>query len=147
MTNKETQIIKEAISILDKALFNREHLTSPEMVSNYLRLNLEVLDREGFFVLFLDNQLGVIKSEMLFKGTINSSEVHPRVIAKEALLVNANGVILAHNHPSGCTEPSPSDRHITDKIQGSLALLDIRVIDHFIVANGDLYSFAEHGLI
>jgi DNA repair protein RadC len=147
MTEQEITIINEAKSILEKYLFERDSLSSPEQVADYLRLNLEVLDREGFFVMFLDNRLGVVKSEVLFKGTINSTEVHPRVIAREALLCNARGVILAHNHPSGNLDPSDADKRITKKVQEVLNLFDIRVYDHFIVANGDLYSFAQHGLL
>lgn len=147
MTEQERSTVQAALTILENNIFNRSYISSPQEAKDFIRLSLEPMDREGFLVLFLDNQHGVIKSEVLFKGTINSSEVHPRVIAREALLCNAQALIIAHNHPSGKTEPSPSDRHITSKIQSAIELFDMRLLDHLIVGNGELFSFAEKGLL
>ena len=100
-----------------------------------------------FACLFLDNQHRVIHLDQLFRGTIDGASVYPREVVKKALHHNAAAVIFAHNHPSGISEPSPADKQITEKLKQALALLDIRVLDHFIIADGQPYSFAEHGLI
>jgi DNA repair protein RadC len=100
-----------------------------------------------FACLFLDNQNRVIQLIELFRGTIDSTSVYPREVAKQALHHNAAAVIFAHNHPSGIAEPSLADKHITEKLKQALALFDIRVLDHFIIGDGQPYSFAEHGLI
>lgn len=98
-----------------------------------------------FVVLYLDNQNRLLEHETLFLGTINSTEVHPREIVKSALRHNAAAVILAHNHPSGVTEPSRADRLITTNIVKTLDLVKVRVLDHFIIGAGDVLSFAERG--
>ena len=103
--------------------------------------------REAFYVLFLDNQHRVIKGEVLFEGTIDSASVYPREVVKRALDHNAAALILAHNHPSGAAEPSQADRRITRRIGDALALVDIRVLDHFVVGDGEVVSFAERGWI
>ncbi|MEF1289125.1 JAB domain-containing protein [Vibrio sp. M260118] len=103
--------------------------------------------REEFFVLFLDNQHRVISGEPLFQGTIDSASVYPREVVKRALEHNSAALILAHNHPSGVAEPSQSDRRITRRISDALALVDIRVLDHFVVGDGEIVSFAERGWI
>jgi DNA repair protein RadC len=97
--------------------------------------------------LFLDNQHRVIQFEELFIGTLDSASVYPREVIKRALQHNAAAVIFAHNHPSGVVEPSPADKQLTIKLKQALALLDISVLDHFIIGDGQPYSFAEHGLI
>lgn len=122
-------------------------LTSPEITRAYLSAQLRGYSYEVFACLFLDNQHRVLKLEELFRGTIDSASVYPREVAKAALQHNAAAVIFAHNHPSGISEPSQADRHITDKLKQALALFDIRVLDHFIIGDGLPYSFAEHGLI
>jgi DNA repair protein RadC len=122
-------------------------LTSPEITRAYLSAQLRGYHFEVFACLFLDNQHRVIQLEELFRGTIDSASIYPREVIKRALYHNAAAVIFAHNHPSGINEPSPADRHITDKLKQALALLDIRVLDHFIVGDGEPYSFAEHGLM
>lgn len=122
-------------------------LTSPDITRAYLSAQLRGYSYEVFACLFLDNQHRVLKLEELFRGTIDSASVYPREVAKAALQHNAAAVIFAHNHPSGISEPSQADRHITDKLKQALALFDIRVLDHFIIGDGLPYSFAEHGLI
>lgn len=122
-------------------------LTSPEITRAYLSAQLRGYSYEVFACLFLDNQHRVIVLEELFKGTIDGASVYPREVAKRALHHHAAAVIFAHNHPSGINEPSQADRNITDKLRQTLALFDIRVLDHFIIGDGEPYSFAEHGLL
>ncbi len=146
LTDKENLLIKKAIKLLDKQIktesfqFNR-----PEQIIDYLRLNLELQDREVFAVLFLNNQNEVISYEELFHGSINCVEIHPRTIARRALLLNAASIIIAHNHPSGLAEPSSADRTITDRIGKALGLFEIKVLDHFVIGSGEYVSFAERG--
>jgi len=122
-------------------------LNSPHAVRDYLQLLLGGRQQEVFLVLFLDTQHRVIASEELFQGTIGQTSVYPREVVKRALAHNAAAVILAHNHPSGVAEPSQSDRMLTDALKQALSLVDVRVLDHFIVAVGQTLSFAEKGLI
>ncbi|KYK87224.1 RadC family protein [Aggregatibacter actinomycetemcomitans] len=121
--------------------------TSPDIVKMYLQTELANTEREIFMVLFLDNQHRLIKQERLFLGTINKSMMYPREIIKEALACNAAAIILAHNHPSGVAEPSISDKQITDTIRQAADLVDIRVLDHFVIGNGRYFSFAEQNLL
>ncbi|UEC24253.1 DNA repair protein RadC [Pasteurella canis] len=118
-----------------------------ENVRFYLQTVLENKEREIFLVLFLDNQHRLIKQEEMFLGTINTASVYPREIIKSALYCNAAALILAHNHPSGNAEPSMSDKRITQRIQSAAELVEIRVLDHFVIGKGNYYSFAENGLI
>ena len=122
-------------------------LTSPDITRAFLSARLRGYSFEVFACLFLDNQHRVIQWEELFRGTIDGASVYPREVAKRALFHHAAAVIFAHNHPSGINEPSQADRMITDKLKQALALFDIRVLDHFIVGDGEPYSFAEHGLV
>ena len=122
-------------------------LTSPEATRAYLSSQLRSYSYEVFACLFLDNQHRVIEFEEMFRGTIDSASVYPREVAKKVLSHNAAAVIFAHNHPSGINEPSQADKQITDKLKQSLALFDVRVLDHFIIGDGKPYSFAEHGLL
>ncbi|MDO9105639.1 MAG: DNA repair protein RadC [Methylovulum sp.] len=122
-------------------------LTSPDITRAYLSAQLRGYGYEVFACLFLDNQHRVIQLDELFRGTIDGTSVYPREVAKQALQHNAAAVIFAHNHPSGIAEPSPADKQITDKLKHALALFDIRVLDHFIIGDGQPYSFAEHGLL
>jgi DNA repair protein RadC len=122
-------------------------LTSPDITRAYLSAHLRGYSYEVFACLFLDNQHRVIKLDELFRGTIDSASVYPREVARQALHHNAAAVIFAHNHPSGISEPSHADKQITEKLKQALALFDIRVLDHFIIGDGQPYSFAEHGLL
>ncbi|AMK77464.1 MULTISPECIES: RadC family protein [Methylomonas] len=122
-------------------------LTSPDITRAYLSAQLRGYSFEVFACLFLDNQHRVIQWEELFRGTIDGASVYPREVAKRALFHHAAAVIFAHNHPSGINEPSQADRQITEKLKQALGLFDIRVLDHFIVGDGQPFSFAEHGLL
>jgi DNA repair protein RadC len=122
-------------------------LGSPQAVRQYLQLLLAGRPYESFAVLFLDVKNRLIASEELFRGTLTHTSVYPREVVKTALAHNAAGVILAHNHPSGSSEPSSADQTLTQALKQSLALVDVRVLDHFVVANRHVYSFAEHGLL
>ena len=130
------------------AELKEEHsFTSSDAVKMYLQTELEGLEREVFLVLFLDTQHRLIKQENLFLGTINQAMVYPREIIKEALACNAAALILAHNHPSGVAEPSFSDRNITQQIKQAAELMEIRVLDHFVIGRGCYFSFAEQNLL
>ena len=122
-------------------------LNSPRAVRDYLRLLLGGRQHEVFLALFLDTQHRVIASEELFHGTLSQTSVYPREVVKRALHHNAGAVILAHNHPSGVAEPSHADETLTQALKQALALIDVRVLDHFIVAGAGVVSFAERGLL
>ena len=139
-------ILHLAFSILDQQI-RSEVLSSPEDTKRYLRLRLGSRECEYFSVLFLDNRHRVIEIEDMFRGTIDGSSVYPREVVKLALLHNAAAVIFAHNHPSGVAEPSQADRAITERLKNALALVDIRVLDHFVIAASESVSFAERGLL
>ncbi|HSW83588.1 MAG TPA: DNA repair protein RadC [Usitatibacter sp.] len=125
----------------------RDSLTSPAAVRGYLRLRMQDLGHECFFCVFLDAQNRVIEAEELFRGTLTQTSVYPREVVKHALRHNAAGVILAHNHPSGVAEPSIQDQALTRTLAEALGLVDVKVLDHFIVAPGACLSFAERGLL
>jgi DNA repair protein RadC len=141
------ELLDMAREILMEDLQRGDSLTSPEKTRDYLRCTLGDCKREMFHVLFMDTRHRVIAGETLFQGTIDSASVWPRVVAQRALELNAAAVILAHNHPSGEPEPSRADRALTDKIRDALALLEIRLLDHFIVGDGAPLSMAERGMI
>jgi DNA repair protein RadC len=132
---------------LQEALVRGEGLTSPQLTRQYLMSCLRDKQQEQFACLFLDSQHRVIKFETLFYGTIDAASVYPREVVKQCLHHNAAAVILAHNHPSGVAEPSEADQRITKRLVNALALVDIRVLDHFVVGDGELVSFAERGLL
>jgi DNA repair protein RadC len=125
----------------------RDCLTSPAAVRGYLRLQMQELGHECFYGVFLDAQNRVIIAEELFRGTLTQTSVYPREVVKHALRHNAAAVILAHNHPSGVAEPSVQDQALTRTLCEALALVDVKVLDHFIVAPGACLSFAERGLL
>lgn len=132
---------------LGETLKRGDALTSPQQTKLYLSSILRDRQREAFYILFLDNQHRVIRDEILFEGTIDAASVYPREVVKRALHHNAAAVILAHNHPSGVAEPSQADRRITDRLRDALSLVEIRVMDHFVVGDGEVVSFAERGWI
>ncbi|EEY46402.1 RadC family protein [Vibrio mimicus] len=132
---------------LGETLKRGDALTSPQQSKLYLSSILRDRQREAFYILFLDNQHRVIRDEILFEGTIDAASVYPREVVKRALHHNAAAVILAHNHPSGVAEPSQADRRITDRLRDALSLVEIRVLDHFVVGDGEVVSFAERGWI
>jgi DNA repair protein RadC len=122
-------------------------LVSPQAVRDYLRLSLGGRPYEVFMGLFLDSQNRVLAAEELFRGTLAQTSVYPREVVKAALARNAAAMIFAHNHPSGVAEPSRADELLTQALKQALALVDIRTLDHFVVAGGRLTSFAERGLL
>tara|TARA_R110001599_G_scaffold64023_3_gene178922 strand:+ start:542338 stop:543012 length:675 start_codon:yes stop_codon:yes gene_type:complete len=122
-------------------------LDSPQAVKQYLRLLLGSKAYESFAVLFLDVKNRLITCEELFRGTLTHASVYPREVVKSALHHNAASIILSHNHPSGTAEPSNADHALTQALKQALALVDVRVLDHFIVGGKDVYSFAEHGAL
>lgn len=121
--------------------------TSPQLVKDYLQMRLGSLPHEVFAVLFLDAQQRLIACEELFRGTLTQTSVYPREVVKRTLALNAASVILAHNHPSGVLEPSRADELLTQTLKGSLQLVDVRVLDHFVVGRAGAVSFAERGLL
>lgn len=130
---------------LASQLARGDALTSPSLVRAYLASQLRHLGHEEFAALFLDSQHQVILYESLFRGTLNSASVYPREVARRALELGAGAVIFAHNHPSGIAEPSDADRRITERLREALGLFEIRVLDHFVVGDGEVVSFAERG--
>lgn len=132
---------------LSATLKEGDVLTTPALVRNYLSSQLRHQPREVFAVLFLDNQNRLLAYEELFYGTIDGASVYPREVVKRALALNASGLILCHNHPSGVAEPSQADQRITRRLQDALELVDIRVIDHMVVGDREVISFAERGLL
>lgn len=125
----------------------RESLTSPAAVRVQLRMAIGNLEHEVFVVLFLDAQNRLIAMEELFRGTLTQTSVYPREVVKRALARNAAALIFGHNHPSGVAEPSVQDQALTRTLAEALALVDVKVLDHFIVAPGACMSFAERGLL
>jgi DNA repair protein RadC len=152
MTPNETNIIDHAIRILEgKASYSgsEEAITSPEHARKLAFLHLGDKPDEYFACAFLNTRHHLISFEKLFRGTIDGASVHPRVLVRRSLELNAAAVILAHNHPSGISEPSQADQQITEKIKNALALVDVRVLDHLVIGSRleDTVSFAERGLI
>lgn len=140
-------ILELARRALAEDMRARDSLASPAAVRGYLRLRMQELAHEAFWGVFLDAQNRVIAAEELFRGTLTQTSVYPREVVKHALGHNAAAVILAHNHPSGVAEPSLQDQALTRTLAEALALVDVKVLDHFIVAPGAALSFAERGLL
>lgn len=149
MTAYETRTISRAMKVMERLLVEgpREVLGSPQAVKDYLRLRLFGLEHEVFVVIFLDSQNRLIDAPEMFRGTLTQTAVYPREIVKTALLLNASAVIFAHNHPSGNSAPSTADEALTRALKGALEPLDVRVLDHMIVAGKSVTSFAERGLL
>ena len=141
------EILDAARTMLARRVRRGRALSNPRHTREYLQLELAPREHEVFAILFLDNRHRVIEFVPLFRGTIDGASVHPREVVKEALSRNAAAVILAHNHPSGVAEPSQADEMITGRLRDALALVDIRVLDHFVVTCDSIVSFAERGLL
>ena len=122
-------------------------MSSPQAVKDYLRVQIGTLDHEVFSVIFLDAQHRIVALREMFRGTLTQTAVYPREVVKAALALNAAAVLLAHNHPSGVAEPSRSDEFLTQTLKTALALVDVRVLDHFVVAGADVVAFSDRGLI
>jgi DNA repair protein RadC len=132
---------------LSEILQRGDALSCPDDTRRYLQAKLRDRPHEIFACLFLDNRHRVIAFEELFRGTIDGASVHPREIVKQALAHNAAALILAHNHPSGVAEPSHADQQLTHRLKDALALVDVRILDHLVVGDGEAVSFAERGLL
>lgn len=141
--------ILEALAILERRLrAPGEVISTPGAVRAFLVLSLAGLEHEAFMGLFLDAQNRLIEARELFRGTLTQTSVYPREVVKAALSLNAAAVLFAHNHPSGCAEPSNADELLTCSLKSALALVDVKVLDHFIVAGcASPMSFAERGLL
>lgn len=140
-------VLEMARRALQEEMQSGDALNSPRAVREYLQLLLRARQQEVFISIFLDAQHRVIASEELFQGTLTQTSVYPREVVKRALHHNAAALIFAHNHPSGVAEPSESDRLLTDALKQALQLVDVRVLDHFIVAGAGCLSFAEKGMV
>ena len=140
-----TAAVELATRYLEERIRRSDALTSPSDTSQYLCARLRSRPHEVFACLFLDNRHRVISFEEMFRGTIDGASVYPREVAKRALEVNAAAVIAAHNHPSGVAEPSRTDRAITSRLRDAMALIDVRLLDHFVIGDGEVVSFAERG--
>jgi DNA repair protein RadC len=132
---------------LSQRLKEREAFQTPNAVKQYLQLQLAHKNHEVFAVLFLDNQNRMLAMEELFRGTLSQTSVYPREVVMRALHHQAAAVVLSHNHPSGSVQPSRADEHLTQTLKASLALVDVRVLDHIIVGQGQALSMAEQGLM
>jgi DNA repair protein RadC len=143
----DEQTIQKALKILDRQMQATDSLTNPQAVRSFLRLKLHAYEHEVFYVVFLDAQNRVITSEEMFRGTLTQTSVYPREVVKTSLRHNAAAVILAHNHPSGVAEPSVQDQALTRTLAEALALIDVKVLDHFVIAGPMALSFSERGLI
>ena len=144
----EDWIIQQAIVLLERRVFKAgPRLERPAAVRDYLRVKLVAEPNEIFVVVFMNSMHDVLAVEPMFHGTINATSVYPRVVLQRALQLNAAAVIFAHQHPSGTTEPSNADRVLTEQLKTALALIDVRVLDHFVIGQGAPYSFAESGLL
>jgi DNA repair protein RadC len=141
------RVIARALKILEGRIKKGSALTSPGAVRDYLKLLLGQLEHEVFVCLWLTAQHTVVASEELFRGSLTQTSGYPREIVKAALRANAAAVIFAHNHPSGVAQPSQSDELLTRNLKDALALVDVKVLDHFIVAGVNSISFAERGLL
>src|SRR5947207_861987 len=141
------EVLKAARQVIGRRVRRGTTMSSPQAVRDFLRTKLAELEHELFVALLLDSQHRLIEYVELFRGTLAQTSVYPREVAKAALKSNAAAMIFAHNHPSGVPEPSRADELLTQALKQALALLDVRVLDHFIVAGAETVSFAERGLI
>ncbi len=137
-------VVKAASDVIDMTFADGQQHTSAQTIGNYIKIRLARKKQEVFYALFFDGQHRIIAEEELFQGTIDSASVYPREVVIRVIHHNASAVILAHNHPSGDVLPSQADIAITARLKQALGLLDVNVLDHFIVGK-TVYSFAEHG--
>lgn len=145
---EQDEIIAHAMEILKQRLrVPGELMTNPDTIRHYLTLKLADKEREHFGVILVDCQIRFITDEILFMGSLTTSNVHPREVVKLALAHNAYGVILYHNHPSGASAPSEMDKSVTHELTAILRKVDCSLLDHFIVAGEAVFTFSEHGLL
>ena len=148
LSDQEKQsLVAVALAVLQEQHQPGQVLDSPSVTRDYLRLRLADKKAEVFGCLFLDSQHRILEVSELFQGTIDGASVYPRVVVQQALTVNAAALVFYHNHPSGVAEPSQADQAITKRLKEALALVDVRVLDHFIVTCGESVSLAERGLL
>lgn len=141
-------IIAKALAILQRRVSTAVIMNSPQIVKDYLHVQAcRLVGHEMFGVLFLDAQHRMIEFREMFRGTLTQTSVYPREVVKEVLNLNAAAVILTHNHPSGCLNPSRADELLTQTLKSALALIDVKVLDHIITSNAGTLSMAEKGLI
>jgi len=141
------EVLQAAQRILRQQLGERVLFDSPQAVREFLKVKLGALEHEVFAVLMLDSQNRLIEYVELFRGTVSQTSVYPREVVKECLSRNAATLVLVHNHPSGVAEPSRADEHLTQTLKSALSLVDVRVLDHMIVAGDQVLSMAERGLL
>ncbi len=141
------EVLQAAQRVLAGQMRGCEALTSPQVVRDFLRVKLGALEHEVFAVIHLDAQNRVIEYVEMFRGTVSQTSVYPREVVKEALVRNSAALLLVHNHPSGVAEPSRADELLTQTLKSALALVDVRVLDHLVVAGSAILSFAERGLL
>jgi DNA repair protein RadC len=144
---REDALIADALAILKRRVHRGIALNSPRAVREYLILMLAETQHEEFVVIFLDAMHRVITTETMFRGTLTQTSVYPREVVKACLAKNAHAVVFAHNHPSGVCNPSRADELLTSMLKRSLALVDVEVLDHIIVAGTETMSFAERGIL
>lgn len=141
------EVLRHARQVLARRVRRGVVFESPALVKDYLKVHLAPLDYEVFMVIFVDAQHRLIACEQMFRGTLSQTSVYPREVVKRALTLNAAAVVLAHNHPSGSVEPSRADEFLTQTLRSTLTLVDVRVLDHIIVAGDATVSLAERGLL
>ena len=140
-------IIQSARALLNQRIRRGTSLSNPRQIHDYLSVRFGEFEHEVFAVLLLDNRHRLIEFVELFRGTIDGASVHPREVVKLVLKKNAAAVIFCHPHPSGVAEASPADEYITRRLINALSLIDVKVLDHLIIAGGDVCSLAEKGLM
>jgi DNA repair protein RadC len=141
------EVLQAAQQVLLSRVRGSDVLASPQAVRDFLRVKLGALEHEMFAVVHLDAQNRVIEYVEMFRGTVSQTSVYPREVVREAMMRNSAAVLLVHNHPSGSTQPSRADEMLTQTLKAALSLVDVRVLDHLIVAGSDILSLAERGLM
>lgn len=148
LTHADKQLIEQALKVLEeRAIYKGAKLSAPSAVREYLRLRISPLEHEVFIAIWLDAQNQLIGHEEMFRGSLTQTSVYPREVVKSAMASNAAAVIFAHNHPSGHAEPSRADDMLTQNLKTALGLVDVRLLDHFVVGASDVVSYAERGLL
>jgi hypothetical protein len=149
LTGDTPGCVAQAMEWLKSQIRNQPVFTSPDTVKDFLRLLMQSRypDKEAFGALWVDSQHKMIAEEILFEGTLSSTSIFPREVIKRALHHNAAAVMLFHNHPSGNPKPSRADEHMTSTLKKTLAMIDVRVLDHLVIGNPEVTSFAEMGLL
>jgi len=141
------EVLQAAQEVLLARVRGGDVLGSPQAVRDFLRVKLGTLAHEMFAVVHLDSQNRVIDYVEMFRGTVSQTSVYPREVVRESMMRNSAALLLVHNHPSGSTQPSKADEMLTQTLKAALALVDVRVLDHLIVAGNDILSMAERGLM